>query len=103
MNFDKKYNDREANMTVYECVTVSGFSLSKLFQFEELKLLNIALITRMRIAIIGSGIAGLTACWLLSRDHEVNIFEAADTLGMDADSCDIPNNETLRIDMPLRV
>lgn len=29
----------------------------------------------MRIAIIGAGVAGLTAAWLLSRRHEVTIFE----------------------------
>ena len=35
----------------------------------------------MRIAIIGSGIAGLTCAYLLSRQHEVTVFEAADWIG----------------------
>ncbi len=35
----------------------------------------------MRIAIIGSGIAGLSAARMLSRDHEVTLFEANDYLG----------------------
>src|SRR5690348_13305678 len=35
----------------------------------------------MRIAVIGSGIAGLTSAWLLSRVHEVTLFEANDYLG----------------------
>lgn len=35
----------------------------------------------MRIAIIGSGISGLGAAWLLSREHEVVLFEANDYLG----------------------
>ena len=35
----------------------------------------------MRIAIVGSGIAGLASAWLLSRDHEVVLFEADDRLG----------------------
>jgi predicted NAD/FAD-binding protein len=35
----------------------------------------------MRIAIIGSGIAGLGSAWLLSRQHEVTLFEANDYLG----------------------
>jgi predicted NAD/FAD-binding protein len=35
----------------------------------------------MRIAIIGSGIAGLASAWLLSRQHEVTLFEANDYLG----------------------
>ncbi len=35
----------------------------------------------MRIAIVGSGIAGLGAAWLLQRSHEVSLFESADRLG----------------------
>lgn len=35
----------------------------------------------MRIAVIGSGISGLASAWLLSRQHEVVLFEAADYLG----------------------
>ena len=35
----------------------------------------------MRIAVVGSGIAGLGAAWLLGRAHEVTLFEANDYLG----------------------
>lgn len=35
----------------------------------------------MRIAVIGSGISGLASAWLLSRQHEVVLFEADDYLG----------------------
>jgi predicted NAD/FAD-binding protein len=35
----------------------------------------------MRIAVIGSGISGLASAWLLSRQHEVTLFEANDYLG----------------------
>lgn len=35
----------------------------------------------MRIAVIGSGISGLASAWLLSRRHEVTLFEANDYLG----------------------
>ncbi|WKD48596.1 NAD(P)/FAD-dependent oxidoreductase [Microbulbifer spongiae] len=35
----------------------------------------------MRIAIVGSGIAGLTAAYLLSRKHEITVFEARERLG----------------------
>lgn len=35
----------------------------------------------MRIAVIGSGISGLAAAWLLSRQHLVTLFEADDRLG----------------------
>ncbi|PRA26344.1 NAD(P)/FAD-dependent oxidoreductase [Pseudomonas poae] len=35
----------------------------------------------MKIAIIGSGIAGLTSAYLLSRRHEITLFEAGDRIG----------------------
>ena len=35
----------------------------------------------MRIAVIGSGISGLASAWLLSRQHQVVLFEANDYLG----------------------
>lgn len=35
----------------------------------------------MKIAVIGSGISGLGAAWLLSRRHEVHLFEKRDRLG----------------------
>jgi len=36
---------------------------------------------KQNIAVIGSGIAGLTSAYLLSRKHEVSVFEANDYLG----------------------
>jgi len=35
----------------------------------------------MNIAIIGSGIAGLTCAWRLAGHHQVTLFEAAPTVG----------------------
>lgn len=35
----------------------------------------------MRIAVVGSGIAGLASAWLLSRKHEVTLFEANSYFG----------------------
>ena len=35
----------------------------------------------MKIAVVGSGIAGLTAAWRLDKEHEVTLFEAADYVG----------------------
>jgi predicted NAD/FAD-binding protein len=35
----------------------------------------------MRIAIVGSGIAGLASAWWLDGEHEVTLFEAGDHLG----------------------
>jgi len=35
----------------------------------------------VKIAIIGSGIAGLTSAYLLSRRHDITLFEAGDRIG----------------------
>jgi uncharacterized protein len=35
----------------------------------------------MRIAVVGSGVAGLVSAWLLSRRHDVTIYEADSRLG----------------------
>ncbi|TZF90363.1 NAD(P)/FAD-dependent oxidoreductase [Cognatilysobacter lacus] len=43
----------------------------------------------MRIAIVGSGISGLASAWLLSRQHEVHLFEADARLGGHTDTHDI--------------
>jgi len=36
---------------------------------------------RQRIAVIGAGVSGLTAAWLLSEQHDVEVFEAGDYAG----------------------
>ena len=35
----------------------------------------------MKIAVIGSGVAGLGAAWALEGVHELVVYEAADRLG----------------------
>jgi hypothetical protein len=40
----------------------------------------------MRIAVVGSGIAGLAAAWLLARRYEVTLFEAQPRLGGHTDT-----------------
>ena len=36
---------------------------------------------RLNIAVVGSGISGLSAAWLLCQRHDVTMFEAADRIG----------------------
>jgi len=43
----------------------------------------------MRIAVIGSGISGLTASYLLSPNHEVTVFEANDHIGGHTNTIDV--------------
>lgn len=53
----------------------------------------------MRIAVVGSGISGLTAAWLLSRRHEVVLFEANDYLGGHTDTHEVVvDGRQLRVD-----
>jgi len=47
---------------------------------------------RKRIAVIGSGIAGLSAAWLLSKNHDVTVFESDNRLG--------GHTNTINIDTP---
>ncbi|MGE5129433.1 MAG: NAD(P)/FAD-dependent oxidoreductase [Sphingomonadaceae bacterium] len=43
----------------------------------------------MRIAIVGSGISGLAAAWLLAKRHAVTLFEAEQRLGGHTHSVDV--------------
>ncbi len=47
----------------------------------------------MRIAIVGSGIAGLTAAYLLQRNHHITVFEAADWIGGHTHTVNVQLNE----------
>lgn len=53
----------------------------------------------MKIAIIGSGISGLTSAYLLSREHDVRVFEADSRLGGHTATKDVTvNGEHFAID-----
>ncbi len=43
----------------------------------------------MRIAVVGAGIAGLSAAWLLSQRHRVTLYEAAPRLGGHTHTVDV--------------
>ncbi|MEM8744808.1 MAG: FAD-dependent oxidoreductase [Pseudomonadota bacterium] len=44
---------------------------------------------RLNIAVIGSGISGLSAAWLLANKHRVTLYEADDRLGGHANTVDV--------------
>ena len=53
----------------------------------------------MRIAVVGSGIGGISASWLLSPVHEVDVFEASERLGGHTYTLDVrPGTEAFPID-----
>ena len=43
----------------------------------------------MKIAIIGSGIAGLTCAYLLNRQHDIRVFESSDWIGGHTHTVDV--------------
>ncbi|MCW2498091.1 FAD-dependent oxidoreductase [Jatrophihabitans sp.] len=49
--------------------------------------------TGRRIAVVGAGVAGLTAAHVLQQHADVTLFEAADRLGGHADTHDVPTSD----------
>ena len=43
----------------------------------------------MKIAIVGTGISGMVAAYLLHRDHEITVFEGADYIGGHTNTIDV--------------
>ncbi|KAK7064731.1 hypothetical protein R3P38DRAFT_56509 [Favolaschia claudopus] len=65
----------------------------------------------VRVAVVGSGLAGLTAAYLLASSHledgvefEVHLFEKTGSIGMDSSSVSVGNEaqQEWRIDVPMR-
>jgi uncharacterized protein len=53
----------------------------------------------MRIAIVGAGVSGLVVAYLLHREHEINVFEAADYAGGHTNAIRVDTaNETRHVD-----
>ncbi len=56
------------------------------------------------IGVIGGGLAGLAAAWLLGRDHRVTLYERHREPGFTAHSIAVPHaGPGTRVDVPLRV
>lgn len=59
----------------------------------------------LNIAVIGTGIAGLSAAWFLGKQHRVSLYERGPKLGMDAHTAQVAcgDGETVDINVPMRV
>lgn len=49
--------------------------------------------SRRKIAVVGSGVAGLSAAWLLSKAHDVSLFERDHWTGGHAHTVDVPSGQ----------
>ena len=57
-----------------------------------------------RLAVIGAGLAGLSAAWFLSKQYDVTLYERHPTAGMGVFTADYHSNGlSTRIDIPLRI
>ena len=55
------------------------------------------------IAIVGSGIAGLSAAWILSKTHQVTLYEKADKLGGHSNTINVNYSRDKSEEVPLKV
>ncbi len=57
----------------------------------------------MKIAVVGSGIAGLASAWALGERHAVHVLEAHRAPGMHAHALEVGDATRAVVDVPLRV
>jgi predicted NAD/FAD-binding protein len=54
---------------------------------------------RLNIAMIGTGVSGLSAAWLLSRNHHLTVYEQDNRIGGHCNTVDVPfGNQTIPVD-----
>ncbi len=53
---------------------------------------------RLKIAVVGSGVSGLSAAWLLSKGHDVKLFESGPYLGGHARTLSLDLGDTVSVD-----
>lgn len=59
----------------------------------------------LNIAVIGTGIAGLSTAWFLGKQHRVTLYERGPKLGMDAHTAQVAcgDGRSVDINVPMRV
>ncbi len=65
---------------------------------------NESMQAKPKLAVIGAGLAGLSAAWLLSKQYSVTLYERHESAGMGVFTADYHSNGlSTRIDIPLRI
>lgn len=55
--------------------------------------IDFALNKRLNIAVVGTGVAGMSAAWLLNKNHEITLFEKNDRIGGHSNTVEVPTDQ----------